>query len=180
MIVALIVSTANPDLLPLLKTLFDITLLRNGPESIPRSAVLFVMNALLWLFSALAALALIDRFSEADFFLGLFSGVIGLTCYAGIIVASGKPERLLQSISAIVGCGALITLAFVAEYVLLTPFVGEGSAGLIATLILFWSVPVEGHIIARTIDRHWYIGILLAIAVFSLQYVVNRLVMTSP
>ena len=169
-----------PVLLPLLKTLLDITLLRKGPEIIPRSFVVLVMNVALWLFSALAALALIDRFDESDFFLGLFSGVIGLLCYAGIVVIDGKSERVLQTISAIIGCGALITLAFVAEYALLMPFVGDTSAGLIATVILFWSVPVEGHIIARAIDRHWYIGILLAVAVFSLQMVVNRLVTATP
>lgn len=180
MIAAFVWSTARPDLLPLLKTLFDITLLRKGPESIPRSIVMLAMTLVLWLFSALAALAMIDRFDETDFFLGLFSGVIGVMCYVGIVVISGKSGRLLQTIAAIIGCGALITLAFVAEYVLLTPFLGDVSAGLIATLILFWSVPVEGHIIARTIDRHWYIGIILAVAVFSLQYVVNRLVMSAP
>ena len=141
---------------------------------------MLIMNLALWLFSALAALALIDRFDETDFFLGLFSGMVGLLCYAALVVASGRSNRLLQTISAIIGCGALITLAFVAEYTLLAPFLGEVSAGLVATLILFWSVPVEGHIIARAIDRHWYIGILIAVAVFSLQYVINTLVMAAP
>lgn len=173
-------STARLILLPLLKTLFDITLLRKGPEHIPRSAVMLVMNLALWLFSALAALALIERFDESDFFLSIFSGAIGLLCYAVLIVASGKNPRLLQAISAIIGCGALITLAFVAEYALLVPLIGDVSAGIIATLILFWSVPVEGHIIARAIDRHWYVGILIAVAVFSLQYLINTLLMATP
>ncbi len=169
-------STARLKLLPLLKTLFDITLLRKGPEHIPRSVVMLIMNVALWLFSALAALALIDRFDDSDFFLGLFSGTVGILCYAGLVILAGQPDRLLQTISAVIGCGALITLVFVVEYVLLTPFIGEGWAGLIATLILFWSVPVEGHIIASAIDRHWYVGILLAVTVFGLQYFINSLV----
>jgi hypothetical protein len=37
------------------------------------------------------------------------------------------------------------------------------------TLILLWSIPVEGHIIARAIDRHWYVGIGAALAVFVFQ-----------
>ena len=28
---------------------------------------------------------------------------------------------------------------------------------------MLWSVPVEGHIIARAIDRHWYLGIAIAV-----------------
>lgn len=180
MIVAFAAAPVPVNLLPLLKTLFDITLLRKGPDAIPRSAIILAINVALWLFSALVALALIERFSETDFFLGIFSGIVGLACYAAIIVISGRSERLMQSIAAIVGCGALITLAFVAEYVVLTPLMGEGSAGLVATLILFWSVPVEGHIIARAVDRHWYLGILMAVAVFSLQYVVSALVLAAP
>lgn len=131
------------------------------------------MAILFWFFSALAALALISRFDESDFFLSVFSGLVGVLCYAAIVVLHGHGPRLLQTLSAIIGVGALITLIFVAEYVLLAPFLGEANAGLIATIILFWSVPVEGHIIARAIDRHWYIGILLAVSVFILQYVIN-------
>jgi len=155
-------------------------LLRKGPEAIPRSWLLFLMTVLLWLFSALAALALIEQFDDSDFFLGLFGGTIGLACYAALVVISGQSDRLSQTMSAIIGCGALISLAFVAEYVLLLPFLGSVSTSLIANLILLWSVPVEGHIIARAINRHWYIGILIAIAVFALQYFVYSLVTPAP
>ena len=167
-------------LLPFLKTLFDIVLLRKGPEHLPRSPVVLMMSIVLWLFSALFALALIERYDESDFFLGLFSGLVGIVCYAAIVVMSGQPARLLQTVSAIVGVGALITLAFVVEYSVLTPFLGDVSAGLIATLILFWSVPVEGHIIARAIDRHWYVGIVIAVGVFIFQYVINLLLTSAP
>lgn len=167
-------------MLPLIRTLFDIVLLRKGPEDIPRSPVLFGLILGLWLFSSLSALALISQFDESDFFLGLFSGLVGIVCYAALVVVSGHASRLLQTISAILGCGALISLAFVAEYVLFLPFLGEVPTGLIANLILLWSVPVEGHIIARAINRHWYIGILIAIVVFALQYVVYSVVSSTP
>jgi hypothetical protein len=36
-------------------------------------------------------------------------------------------------------------------------------------LIWLWSIPVEGHIIARTIDRQWVIGFLIALAVLFAQ-----------
>ena len=63
-------------------------------------------------------------------------------------------------------------MAFVAEFVLFTPFLGPTITGIVAQLILLWSVPVEGHIIARALGRHWYIGIVIAIGVFVLQYVI--------
>jgi len=39
---------------------------------------------------------------------------------------------------------------------------------------------VEGHIIARAIECHWYIGIVIAIAVFVLQYVIYNAVSATP
>ncbi len=172
-------SNPSPiNVLPLIRTLFDIVLLRKGPDAIPRSGLLLVMAVSLWLFSSLAGLALIGRFDESDFFLGLFSGMAGIVCYAAVVVLGGYSERLLQTITALLGCGALVFFAFVAEYVLFRPFVGERLTGLVANLILLWSVPVEGHIIARAIDRHWYIGISIAIAVFALQYILYNLVAT--
>ena len=55
------------NVLPLIRTLFDIALLRKGPDAIPRSSLLLLMAVGLWLFSSLAGLALIDRFEEADY-----------------------------------------------------------------------------------------------------------------
>jgi hypothetical protein len=45
----------------------------------------------------------------------------------------------------------------------------ETTVRLVGTLILLWSVPVEGHIIARAIDRQWFVGLFMAVAVFILQ-----------
>lgn len=167
-------------MLPLVRTLFEIVLLRKGPDSIPRSAVLFIMIVVLWFFSSLVVLALIEQFDESDFLLGLFTALVGILCYAAVVVISGHASRVLQTVSAVLGCGALISLAFVAEFVLFTPFLGQSISGIVAQLILLWSVPVEGHIIARAIDRHWYVGILIAISVFILQFVIYNVVSVSP
>lgn len=159
-------------LLPLLRTLFDITLLRKGPESIPRSAILFALAAGLWLFSSLAVLSLIEQYDEQDFIIGLYTALAGIVVYSALVVAAGHAARVLPTVTAILGCGALISLAFVVEFVLFMPFFGPTATGIVAQLILLWSVPVEGHIIARALDRHWYVGIVIAIGVFVLQYVI--------
>ncbi len=63
---------------------------------------------------------------------------------------------------------------------LLLPLLGTVVTGLIANLILLWSVPVEGHIIARAIDRDWYIGILIAVLVFGLQLIIYQIISATP
>jgi multisubunit Na+/H+ antiporter MnhG subunit len=64
----------------------------------------------------------------------------------------------------------ILGLLFVASYLLLTPILGNDIAVVLATLFIFWSVPVEGHIIARAIERDWYLGIAIAMLVFIAQY----------
>ena len=80
-----------------------------------------------------------------------------------------EKARLLQAVTALLGCASLLSLMFVAGNVFLTPFLSENMTNLIVTLILLWTVPVEGHIISRTIDRHWYVGVVAAVAVFVFQ-----------
>ena len=72
--------------------------------------------------------------------------------------------------------GALIFLGQVAGLIFLTPFLGAALAQIFIYLLLAWSVRVKGHIIARTIDCEWYLGILIAISVFVLQYAFSTVV----
>lgn len=167
------------NVLLLLRTLLDIVLLRQGPETIPRSTMLFAMIVGLWLAASVSVLVLIEQYDRDDFVIGLLTAAVGLACYAVTVVAAGYPARVQQTLSAILGCGALISFAFVAEFVLFQPLFGPSVTGLVAQLILLWSVPVEGHIIARAIGRHWYVGIVIAVLVFILQYIIFRL-LTGP
>ncbi len=157
-------------MLPLIRTLFDITLLRKGPEDIPRSWLLLYIIVALWLFAIFAAAGLIENFDVRDIWIAVVSFLIGVFCYMAVLLVTGHSSRSLQTASAIIGCGALISLAQVAELVIFTPFLGAVLTDLVAWLLLFWSVPVKGHIIARAIDSHWYAGIVIAMAIFLLQF----------
>ena len=93
--------------------------------------------------------------------------------YWAILAFMNRQARALQTLTAVLGCGAVISAIYAAEVVLLTPLLGPVGTSFLALLIIFWSVPVEGHIIARAIDRSWYVGIVIATLVFSLQFYVQ-------
>ena len=156
-------------MLALVETLFAIIRLKKGPDAIPYSWFLCLITMTMWLFAGLAMTAMTEELGETDFLLGTFTGVVGLACYASIIVLSGHIPRLLQTVTAILGCGAVLSLLFIVGNVLLPPLLGASVTDLVVTLVLLWSIPVEGHIIARAIDRHWYVGIVAAMAVFVFQ-----------
>lgn len=153
----------------LLQTLFDITLLRRGPEDIPHSWVVLGFSTALWLMALFATVVMVQNFSSTDARVSIGSAAVGIFCYAVLIAIAGYNARLLQTASALIGCGALISIAMLAVLVLMTPFLGQNIANLGAFLLLVWSVPVKGHIISRAVNWHWYAGIAAALTIFLLQ-----------
>lgn len=156
-------------MLAFFETLFDIIRLRKGPDAIPYSWIFCLIALTLWLLSGFVFMVMTEGMDDRDYLVGTFTGVVGLAAYAAIVVLTGRAVRLLQTLTAVLGCAAMLRFVYVAGDVFLTPFIGAKFAGLAVTLILLWSIPVQGHIIARAIDRHWYVGILFAMAVFVSQ-----------
>ena len=156
-------------MLALIETLFDIIRLRKGPDAIPHSTLLLVIITAMWVIAGAVMTLMTAELDQKDFVIGTLTGIAGLLVYAAIVVLAGKRARLMQAIMAFLGCGALLSLLFVAGNVFLTPLLSKNISSLIMTLVLLWTVPVEGHIISRTIERHWYIGVGIAVAVFAFQ-----------
>lgn len=128
------------------------------------------MAITLWLVVGLAQIVLIDRGSEAAIVLDIFSAFLAVICYTALLAAFGKSERLMQMLTAALGCSALINCAFTIGILVARL---AGSSALIAIffwIYLPWAIAVRGHIIARSIDRHWYLGLVFAVLILVLQY----------
>jgi hypothetical protein len=151
-------------------------LLRKGPEDVPESWLVLLLSFGLMMLSLFCATTLVPPTGEPSWFALYGSIAVGLFVYVGVLLVTGFGRRILQVLSAIVASGSILNLMFVAEYVLLSPFLGTRIAGIGATLIIFWSVPVEGHIIARGIQQHWFAGIAIAMLVFILQYAFQQVI----
>ena len=145
-------------------------MLRKGPAQVPASWLVFLLAVALMQLTSFVGATLIDYGDNYSHLLAFISYLLGMSIYAAIIFLAGFANRFLQTISAIVACGAILGLLFVSSYVMLTPFLGNDIAVVLAMLFIFWSVPVEGHIIARAIEQNWYLGIAIAMVVFIVQY----------
>jgi hypothetical protein len=155
--------------LKLFKTYIDMLALRSGPDEIPHSWIVFFFAVGMLLFSSFCASLLIDGDRNQDYVLTYAGYLLALAFYSAVLIINGFMHRMLQTLSALVVCGALITLLYVAEFVIFRALFGNEFAGLVGLLIILWSVPVEGHIIARAINRHWFVGITIAIVALLLQ-----------
>lgn len=131
---------------------------------------MLLFSLILMLIASFVAATLIDFGDDYSHLLTLVTNLLGIGIYSAVLFATGFIKRFVPILSAVIGCGSILTLLFVAAYMMLNPFLGGNIALIVATLIMIWSVPVEGHIIARGIEQHWYVGIVIAMIVFSLQF----------
>lgn len=154
----------------LIKTLFEILTLRKGPDAIPHSVLLLSVAVVMWFLPLLFGSQLLPALDAQAVVSVTASWLVSLACYVLVILLAGRSARLLQAMTAIIGCGALISFGQISSVVFLTPFLRENLVAIVVELLLFWSVYVKGHIVAQTLDREWYVGLIIAIGVFLLQY----------
>lgn len=154
----------------LIRTLFDILTLRKGPDAIPHSPLLLAITVVLWFLPLLFGSQLLAALDAQAILRVTASWFVSLACYVLVFVLAGRSARLLQAMTAIVGCGAIISFGQISSVVFLTPFFRENLVAIVVELLLFWSVYVKGHIVAQTLGREWYVGLIIAIGVFLLQY----------
>jgi hypothetical protein len=160
----------------LIKSLFQIIRLQKGPDTIPGASVAFVAVCAMWFAAAILTVLIFDNVGASDISFALLVGASGLFCYAALLAVFGKSARLLPMLTSMVGCGALLLTVFAAVFAVLKPFVGADDALLVAYPFTLWSVPVEGHIIARTLDKPFVAGFIFAFAVFVLQVLLQELI----
>jgi len=115
--------------------------------------------------------SLLETSGRDSILLSFISSMLGYALYWIVLLLTGFIRRFVPTVASIMACGSILTMLMVAAAVLLTPFLGAPLTSIVVWLILFWSVPVKGHIIARAIDRHWYVGISIALAIFIMQYI---------
>ena len=154
----------------LIRTLLDILTLRKGPDALPHSQLLLSISVVMWFLPLLFGTQLLPALDAQAALSITVSWLVSLACYVLVFLAAGRSARLLQAMTAIVGCGALISFGQISSVVFLTPFLSENLVAIVVELLLFWSVYVKGHIVARTLGREWYVGLVIAIGVFLLQY----------
>ena len=151
--------------LTLFKTLIGIILLQKGPDELPHSSVLLLLVTGIWIAVGAIGAMIVDTYNGQTLLVDLMLTALGFGMYAVVVKVFDRSERLLRALTAILGCGAIFgAVLFVGRYVL-TTVLGVEEMPLFSEIILLWSILVEGHIIARTIDRQWVIGFLIALAV---------------
>jgi hypothetical protein len=138
---------------------------------VPASPLVLVLAVGLFGIAMLVSGALIQEDSNDSLSLSVAVSVAGYDLYWFVLAVTGYTHRFLQTVTAIMACGSILTIVMVVAFLALNPLLGTAAAAIVAWLVLIWSVPVKGHIIARAIGQHWYLGITIAMTIFILQRV---------
>ncbi len=151
------------------RAFLDIVLLRKGPEDLPKSLLLLAMAVVMIIVSQLLLHVMVETNYSTDLFLEFATELVKVGSYVAVLFASGFIIRIEQTMTAIIGCTAIMVLLFVVIFILSQPFIGHELAGAIAWFVTPWLILVEGHIISRAIQQHAFTGIAIAVLIFILQ-----------
>lgn len=163
-------------MLAIIQAWFYIALRRLGPEDLPQSGLLLLVSGVAYL---LLQMVVALPFYGVSPQLGLVVGadLLLLTLFAWLLLRFvGRPERLMQTLSALFGTGALLTL-FVLPFnywwdATATSETGPLLPAMAILFIIVWSLIVNGHILARALSAPFRLGVLIALGYFFINYLV--------
>jgi hypothetical protein len=161
----------------LLRVYIDIILLRRGPQDLPASQFLLLSVLLLYLLSGLVLFLIhVPTVSRA---LGELTVAVLLEAgfFLVLLAFSGKIARARQTLGALWGTGAILTVAGLPLHLWMRalPEAATGVAlpGIGLLLLLILSLVVAGHILREALEIPLPGGILLVLAEFTLSVFVT-------
>ena len=163
-----------------IKILFDICLLRKGPEDLPAN------SSLMWgLVGVSLTVSIFLGMIIYDTHTAVFSAVLGLLfsfVFTKILLIK-KPERFIQTFSAMLGAIALINLI---SSPVVAPLSNEALDKNIASILSFlslvllvWIVVVYGSIFSRAISSTFGYGVAISVGYVFLSIVIFELALTA-
>jgi hypothetical protein len=163
-------------MLPLLRAFFQIILRQLGPEDLPDSRLLLGISMGVYaLAQIIPALQVYGATATAAIAILVDLLLLASAVWAVLRVA-GHAHRFRQTLSALLGTGALLTIPLVPLNFWLQMFTqaGHTPAGpsLAILLLMTWALTVQGHILSRALSAPFVIGLLVAVGYFIVNYAV--------
>jgi hypothetical protein len=151
----------------ILKLYLDIALLRRGPEDLPTSRGL--LWATLAAFVALNALLTLAFRPGTDDWLPQLVVSAGFTLlwYRLLLGVFGRPERYMQTVTAVLGFGCIVTPLIVPAAGLMAPYADDPSAAMPWMLLLLplagYLIYVSARILRAAIERPMFQCVMLVL-----------------
>jgi len=144
----------------------DIALHRRGPEDLPASQFLLGLVLVAYLLVSFVALAVMSA-TTADVILTLVELVTDLGVVFLLLQFFQKAGRFLQTATAMVGTGAVLSLILVPllhwDEVLAAPPTELTTPRLLILLLFVWSLDIAGFIVSRALGKPYIVGVSIVV-----------------
>ena len=159
----------------LVRPFAEICLFRRGPQNLPSSVMLLAIVMVAHTIVSIFQNALILDLGTA--LLAGFTDTLLVATLTGLLLyLLGFAARIVQTITAMTGAGAIIMLAVLPPAAWVISAERSGTANPIAALLvyfgLFWFVGVTGHILRHALSVPLVFGVIIAFAYYGISYAV--------
>ncbi len=153
----------------------EICVLKRAPQDLPNSAFLLLITLVAHTVTSILLNAVV-----LDGWTAILAGVTD-TLLVSILTASilylhSFTSRIVQSLSAMTGTGAIISVVAIPLFTWHAGAQQSGSPNAIAALLVFgivaWSLAVSGHILRHALSVPYALGIVVALAFYAISYTV--------
>lgn len=153
----------------------EICFLKRAPQDLPNSAILLaIMLVAHTVTSILLNTVVLDGWSAL--FAGIIDTLLVSILTGTILYLHSFTARIVQTLSAMTGTGAIISLVAIPLFSWHAGAQQSGSANPFAALLVFgivaWSLAVSGHILRHALSVPYVLGILVAVAFYGISYTV--------
>jgi hypothetical protein len=153
----------------------EICLFRRAPQDLPDSTFLLaIMLVAHTVMSVLLNAVVLDGW--VAILAGVTDTLLVSILTASILLVHGFNVRIVQTLSAMTGTGALISLVAIPLFTWHAGAQQSGSVSAAGTLMVFgivvWSLAVSAHILRHALSVSYLVGILIAVAFYGISYTV--------
>jgi hypothetical protein len=153
----------------------EICLLRRGPQDLPDSILLLGIVLVAHTVMSILLNAVVLNAWNA-FLAGVTDTLLVSILTGSILYLHGFKTRIVQTLSAMTGTGAIIALLAIPPFSWHAGAQQSGSVNAVGSLmvlgIVVWSLAVTGHILRHALSVSYLLGILLAVAFYGISYTV--------
>jgi len=152
----------------LLTLFFDICLFKKGPQDVPVSKWLLFL--LIPIYAGISFLILILTSDVINAILQIIVEITFVLVSAKVVLfVANKSDRYQQTANALIATDSIISFAAIP---VMATLINQGSANSYTaiTLLMLWHWAVSGHIFSQALEKHFSIGLGIALLYILLAY----------
>lgn len=149
----------------------DVCLLRKGPADVPASKTLLKLTIGLYMVIGLVSWSIgrdnLLQSLPVSFLLAVFEMLLIITFVNIVLNVAGFPERILQTVTAMIGTGVMITVVAIPlliwHYSIDPEYRNASAPSLLSLGLQIWLLAIYSRILADSVNQPSWVGTILSV-----------------